>query len=68
MMKSGNALHDIANTFHISEFVSAEEFDVHVNSLFERCDFRIDTSNVEERLNIASTEDSCKPLAKSRQA
>jgi hypothetical protein len=66
MTKHHGLLRDITDTLEIPELFSAKEVDMHVDPLLQRCYFREDTADVEERFNIAMTKEGSKTFAERR--
>lgn len=51
-----NLLRYITDTLHFPKFLSAEQVDVHVDTLLKRRYLRIDSTDIEERFDVTSAE------------
>ena len=62
-----NSLGGIGDTLCVAELLAAEEVDVHVDALLHGGDLWVYASDIEERLDVAPTEDRREALARRRQ-
>jgi hypothetical protein len=63
LQSSSHILHNVVNALHHSELFTAEEIDMHVDPLLERCNLRKDATDVKEGLDIAVTKNGGEALA-----
>jgi hypothetical protein len=62
-----NILIDVTRTLHLSKFVTSQQVDVHVDSLFQRRNFLENSTNTYEGLYITAAKDGRETFAKRRE-
>src|SRR6202020_1293951 len=63
-----HSLDDITNTFNLAELIPPKQINMHINALLHRRNLLVDPTNIQERLYIASAQDSGESFAEGGKA